>query len=128
MCERIAGISIEGGYFNKPCNLTPFEHASQNGKKPCHISIIYGKNGSGKTSIAQGFYEIATGKKQFTKVELIDHNGAIINDIEKSRIFVFNENYIRRTISFTEDGLNSVVMLGEQVELDKQISLGKGIR
>lgn len=119
MCERIAGIHIEGGYFSEPCTLTPFALASPQGK-PRYISIIYGKNGSGKTSLAQGFYEIATGNPVNCKSELIDHNGTEITDVNKDRIFVFDENYIRRTISFTDDGLDSVIMLGEQVELDAQ--------
>lgn len=120
MCERISGICIEGGYFNELCTITPFALTSPQGK-PRYVSIIYGKNGSGKTSLAQGFYEIATGDRIFNKSEFIGHDGLPINDIDRSRIFVFDENYIRRTIGFTEDGLDSVVMLGEQVELDEQI-------
>ena len=120
MCERIAGIRIEGGYFGELCTLTPFALTSPQGK-PRYFSIIYGKNGSGKTSLAQAFYNVATDGNIFTKAELIDHNGTAINDIDKDRIFVFDENYIRNTIGFTDDGLDSVVMLGEQVELDDKI-------
>ncbi len=120
MCERIAGIRIEGGYFSELCTLTPFALAKPQAK-PRYFSIIYGKNGSGKTSLAQAFYNVATDGNIFTKAELVDHNGTPINDIDKNRIFVFDENYIRDTIGFTDDGLDSVVMLGEQVELDDKI-------
>lgn len=120
MCERISGIQIEGGYFNTLCTLSPFHTKSTQGK-PIHISIIYGKNGSGKTSLAQGFYEIANGNSTFIKTVLLDHDGNPVNDIAKDRIFIFDENYIRRVIKFTEDGLDSVVMLGEQVDLDNKI-------
>ena len=134
MSERIAGISIKGGFFSTQCTFMPFALASPQGK-PRYISVIYGKNGSGKTSLSQGFYEYATEAEAFEHIELIDHHGVPISNIDKSRIFVFNEKYIHKTVGFTEDGLDSVVMLGEQVQLDEQIkelesrvsSLGKEI-
>ena len=122
MIENIAGIKIKGAFFEQGCELLPFALAATDNPKPRYISIIYGKNGSGKTSLSQGFYEVATGKNEFSTLEIVGHSGSSITEsIDKNSIFVFNEHYIRREIRFDTDGLGSVVMLGEQVELDEQI-------
>ena len=42
---------------------------------------------------------------------------------DKQNIFVFDEKYIEDNIRLKKDGLNTIVMLGEQVDLDKQIQL-----
>ena len=46
MFENLRDITIEGGYFEQPTTLTLFKE-----KQP--LSIIYGRNGSGKTTIAR---------------------------------------------------------------------------
>lgn len=124
MFERLAGISICGGYFNPECIFTPFALASPQAR-PRHISVIYGKNGSGKSSLANGFYEFMTDIERYSSVNLVDHSGSIIppEDIDKCSMYVFNEDYVYKHIRFAEDGLDSVVMLGEQVELDEQINV-----
>ena len=40
---------------------------------------------------------------------------------DKKHIFVYDEKYIEKNIKVEQDGLNQIVMLGEQVELDQQI-------
>lgn len=40
---------------------------------------------------------------------------------DKSHIFVFDEEYVDKNIKIQESGLNTIVMLGHQVELAEQI-------
>ena len=121
MFENIAGIHIEGGYFEKGYTFFPFEKDKKENLP--RISVVYGKNGSGKTSLAQGFFEFVNGQNLYSLVNLIDNNKKVIDPdcVNKENLFIFDENYIRRKIQFVDDGLDSIVMLGEQVELDGQI-------
>lgn len=45
-----------------------------------------------------------------------------IADEHKSSIFVFDEDFLRNNVRDGNDGLNAIVMLGEQVELDEKIN------
>ena len=50
MFENFKSITIEGGYFENPTTLNLF--------KKSHLSIIYGRNGSGKTTIAKSIRQL----------------------------------------------------------------------
>ena len=50
MFENFKSITIEGGYFENPTTLNLF--------KKSHLSIIYGRNGSGKTTIAKSIKQL----------------------------------------------------------------------
>lgn len=87
-------------------------------------SIIYGKNGSGKTTFAQAvsFYKQPS-EENFLFSYPIDENGSPLN-IDKDRIFVFDEKFTQEKIGFkTEaDSLNAIVMFGDNKNLDKEIN------
>ena len=53
--ERITGISISSAFFNNSPVLELFPLLSA--PKKNRVALVYGKNGSGKSSIAQGFRE-----------------------------------------------------------------------
>lgn len=44
-----------------------------------------------------------------------------LSDKEKQNIFVFNEDFVDRNIKTKQSGLNTIVILGEQVKIDNQI-------
>ena len=118
MYKSIASISINGKYFENESKLELFS------KEDERLSIIYGKNGSGKSTIAEAFSAYKCGEiTKFTKVDLCTTNAspALLSDEGKQNIFVFNEKYIEDSILLREDGLSTIVMLGEQVDLDKLI-------
>lgn len=50
MFDNFKSITIEGGYFETPTTLNLF--------KKSHLSIIYGRNGSGKTTIAKSIRQL----------------------------------------------------------------------
>ena len=41
--------------------------------------------------------------------------------MKSEKIFVFDEKYISRNIKVQESGLGTIVLLGEQVELEKRL-------
>lgn len=123
MREDIKSLKICGGKFAEEASLAFWGNTTQANKKtPC--ALLYGRNGSGKSTIARAFRKI-TGEKEesITNAVLCDENGNEIwlSDEEKNKICVFDQKFIDDNISLEEDGLDTIVMLGSQVELDKQI-------
>lgn len=109
--SELDDVTVKGGCFTE---TTPLQGLLKN-----HINIVYGKNGSGKSSISRAIQagEAADGD---TCEYCAGYKDTLSDDIKK-RIFVFNENFIEDCMKIEEDGLNTIVMLGEQVEIDKKI-------
>lgn len=116
MFENFKKLKVKGGCFENETELELFKKDA--------ISVVYGRNGSGKTTIAHCIGELV--KPEEEKSE--DYNvtsEAIIGDDNKQSVFVFDEDFIRDYVRVEREGLNTIVMLGEQVELDEQIAKKK---
>lgn len=118
MLSKVSGTRIKGGYFEQECQFKMFNDEKD------RIAIVYGKNGSGKSSISKGILEYSCEiANEYDNVDIIDYDDntlQIPNELKKS-IFVYNEGFIDNNIRLEENGLNTIIMLGEQVELDRQI-------
>ena len=141
MLNKIVGIKLKGSKFDEETNLNFFLSANKNestnknkdknnleSKKVC---LLYGRNGSGKSTIAKSIRKILDNSIDNIDIaEFInDHNGIIqVDDNFKSNIYVFDEKYIDDNIKFKEDGLDTIVMLGKEVNLDKKIEEIEKIR
>lgn len=84
--------------------------------------LIYGKNGSGKTSISRSISQINQ-MDRASDGTLYGKDGKQIrwDDPLKRNVFVFNEDYIDKNIRISEKGLQPIVVFGKQIELDDQI-------
>lgn len=119
MLEQLKDIAIMGGCFEKP--LTLFDIL----KYP--MNILYGQNGTGKSSIGRGI-------ANFKKDNNINTNGyqVYLGDVTAhlggylDRIFVFNEDYVDENVKIEGEGLESIVMLGSDINLDNEISTLEG--
>lgn len=113
MFESFKKLSIKGGCFDSITELELFK------KDP--VSIIYGRNGSGKTTIA---YSIGELTKPIDKrnSDFIVSSDTPISEDKKDCVFIFNEDFVREQVRVEKDGINTIVMLGEQVELDEKIT------
>lgn len=124
MREDIKGLKFCGGKFTAETTLQIWGNNTQANKKtPC--ALLYGRNGSGKSTIARGFRKVGGQKEEtINNAVLCDENGNEIQltEANKSNIFVFDQDFIDNNIRIEENGLNTIVMLGNQVELDKQIN------
>ncbi len=120
MPKMIKSLKLKGQFFNESTNLNIFL------KKENRLSIIYGRNGSGKSSIARAieyYYRSKPDSKwKFDFVDFYDYNSTKIQRNQMDyNIYVFDENFINEKIHIKDDGLESIVMFGEQVELDNLI-------
>ncbi len=87
-------------------------------------AILYGRNGSGKSTIAKAIKKIVKGGyPHITQATVLDKDGNIIalTEDEKERVFVFDEEFVDSNIKLQEAGLNTIVMLGQQVDLANKI-------
>ena len=116
MLENVKELTIRGGYFESP---VVFDFLK--GK----INIVFGRNGGGKTTISRALREFAN--NGFEKIGQ-QYSVSFDSQIDPSKIFVFNEDFINEKISLKEgSGLDTIVMLGQQVEIDKLLEEKKRI-
>lgn len=116
MIEKVKGILINGRCFAKETPLSFFPGEND------RIAIVYGKNGSGKSTISDGFSQIASGVfSEELSASLIDRSDNAIALATESKIFVFNEKYIDENVKIDADGLGTIILLGGQVDLQADI-------
>lgn len=121
MIEDIASIKIKGGIFETETDLPIFE--KEKTQKP-NFSLIYGKNGSGKSTISRGFRKITGDEElQIESMELLDADGSTIEvcEEEKNNTYVFNEEFIEDNIKIEDDGLSAIVVMGAVKDVDDKI-------
>lgn len=119
MFEKFKNITIKGGYFEQPITLQLFKDSSP-------LCIVYGRNGSGKTSIARALRQYV-GKDVESQTEdgnvpFIISTGEAIPEDKKDSVFIFDEEFVRDNIRTKGEGLETIIMMGDQVNLDMQLS------
>ena len=120
--DSMTGINIKSPFFDTTTllNLFPTHRAPKKNR----VALVYGANGSGKSTIAQGFREYAMSTTPKT-VDLIPVVGTDIikmsPGLKAEKFFVFDETYISQNIRVQESGLGTIVLFGKQVELEKQL-------
>lgn len=115
--EEMTGINIKSDYFSTAPTLELFS-------KGIRTALIYGKNGCGKTTMAQGFREYISPVPPLM-VELSPRaNGSVIpvSPGETGKFFVFDEDYVSTRIRVKEDGLSAIVLFGDQIDLEDQLN------
>ncbi|KAB0576665.1 AAA family ATPase [Fusobacterium naviforme] len=119
MIESVRKIKFTGGSFTSATELPIFRNQNQ------RMSLVYGRNGSGKTTIAKAFIKVNGGDvSDIDSAALLDENGNPVvqgTDDATRRVYVFNEEYIQRNVRLKEDGLSTIIMLGAQAELEEKI-------
>src|SRR5699024_5202859 len=126
-------VTLKGGYYDTPLDINFIEEKEE--KKSISTGnmqeiysraiLVYGENGSGKSSIADALNSYVTGEIDSEyKVDLEAKDvTAIDENILKNNMYIYSETFIDKEVKYAEEGLNAVVMFGEQTEIEKDIKL-----
>ena len=119
MYEKVFQVKFQGAAFFDDTVFPIFKDEKE------RISVIYGKNGSGKSTFSKAVLK-ASGKDipEIHNAMFLDKSGnPVILPVsaDERTIYVFNEQYIQDNIRIKEEGLDTIVMLGQQVDLEEQI-------
>lgn len=113
-----SSITIKGGAFNEPTLLENILAKRMN--------IVYGRNGSGKSTIARAFREQQTDYQQkhpgrSFQLAFDEKNNSLPEEV-RARLFVFNEDFIDDNVKFSASGgLRSIIRIGASAELNGPI-------
>jgi ATP/GTP binding protein len=124
MFSNFCGIKIQGKCFQSEVNLNFFE------KEHHRLCLIYGKNGSGKSTISQAFDAVKHNSQSLIASQIIDKSDAAVdltNEDQKNNIFVFNEEYVNSKVKIKDNGLDAIVLLGDVANIDKKLQKAKRI-
>lgn len=111
MLEQTKNITIKGG---------PFIESTTLGLFPSRLNLLYGRNGSGKSTIARCVKRL--GKEDEESGYYAETNPSL-DEEQQHHIFVFEEDFVSSNFRMNETGLSSIVMLGKQVGLDERLQL-----
>lgn len=115
--ESMTGMKIRSEFFSTAptWELYPPRHRA---------ALLYGKNGCGKTTVAQGFRQYKNGGA-IPRVELEPRvNGAVIPAAagQPGKFFVFDEDYVATKVKLKDVGMDAIVLFGEQIDLEAEIT------
>ncbi len=112
----IHGVQVQSGAFSDGHDITLFADRTIARR----ASIIFGHNGSGKSTIAHEIEGIRAGNSAGYFYDSTNQK-LDLDDTDRARIRVFSEDYIESKTRIDDDGLEAFAMLGEQVEAADEI-------
>jgi energy-coupling factor transporter ATP-binding protein EcfA2 len=125
MLSDITTIELSGAFFPA---TTSFDFFKGNNDKIVNSALVYGRNGTGKSTIARAFRKIAGEDIPIiSSAFLCDKNSSpvMLSEEEKKHIYVFDEDYINKNVRFQEDHLETIIMLGKAADLSKKIEVAE---
>ena len=112
-------FTIKGGVFSRPTQLPGLL-----GKR---MNIVFGRNGSGKSTIARAFREQQVGRLESDAGRNFEFSSDRSGNLQPEiceHSFVFNEDFIDDYIK-VEGGLKSIIRIGTSAKLDAPIQEAK---
>lgn len=124
MLKDITKIKITGSIFDSQTELDFFNPYDGTKEKVVKACLLYGRNGTGKSTIAKAFRklsgELITSLSNATVYDKINQSAALSAE-EKEHIFIFDEEYVDKNVRLQQDHLDTIVMLGEAADLTEKI-------
>lgn len=124
MLKDITKLKISGAIFDSLVEFDFFNPHEGNKLKTIKGALLYGRNGTGKSTIAKGFRQLAGDNvPAITSSTFYDDVGQPISlsEEEKKHIFIFDEDYIDKNVKLQSDHLETIVMLGQAANLTEKI-------
>lgn len=122
MVKRFSSVTIADRCFDPATKLKLFNQDTT------RLSIVFGRNGAGKSTISQAIHDLKTATLDKDVVpeydtEVFDFSGRRIDysNSEYKRIHIYNENFIFENVRIDKEGLNAIVMLGPIVGIEDKI-------
>lgn len=118
MFEKVKTLHFESEAFQSHSSYDIFPDSKR------HTCLIYGRNGAGKSTLAKAFRNLKGDDADgITSSSLVDQAGTplTLSEEERKSIYVFDEDYINQKIKIKGDKLESIIMLGEQADIDDKI-------
>lgn len=112
----ILGVHVCSGVFSDGCDIDLFVDDTPSRR----ASIVFGHNGSGKSTIAREIDAIRAGSGNGHFYDSTNQE-LDLDDADRTRIRVFSEEYIESKTRIDDDGLEAFAMLGEQVKAADEI-------
>lgn len=131
MLKDITTIELQGAMFASPVSFCFFNPLEEGKIKIVKAALLYGRNGTGKSTIARAFRKIkGEGLEAITRATLYDKDNTVVSltEDEKKNIFVFDEDYVDTNVKLQPDHMDTIVMLGEAADLTKKIEKAQEIR
>lgn len=118
--SSIRRVHIQSGMFDSGADFDLFRSPGNNGVQH-RVSILFGRNGSGKTTISQEIDRISVDGTCDSPFRDEAGESVSLTNKEKQSIRVFNEKYAQDTVLLREEGLETIVMLGTKAQAQKRI-------
>ena len=128
MLKDIRKLKLLGANFDSSTLFDIFNKHEGNKIKTVKGALLYGKNGTGKSTIARAFRKIAGEDIPIIQEAAFCNDEdapVIITTEEQKEIFVFDEDYVDRNVKLQQDHLDTIVMLGKMADLTEQIKKAK---
>lgn len=116
MIRDLDNVYITSNFFGQ---ATPLKNLL---KRP--LNIVYGNNGTGKSTISKAFYNYANNLSD-ESAPMVDFETKL-PDRDKEHIYVFNEKFIHENIDIPKGGLEAIVMVGAAGNLNSSIDSVNG--
>ena len=125
MIEKIKGIAIQGRCFSNRTTLMLYPNPND------RISVIYGKNGSGKSTISTGFHNLASESPVFDiTLKLLDNTycgGAGPRDFNIIDDYIICANENSNSVTVLKLEKDKPVLTNEQLEIGSPVCVIGGM-
>lgn len=115
MLENISSVEISGGYFDTSVQMPLLAG---------RVNVVFGRNGSGKSTISRALREYSKSGDELSEQK---YSTIFDSPLDKDKVFVFNEDFLREKILVKEQGVDTIVMFGSQIEVDEKINKLKNL-